>query len=114
LDFQRERASGNVLLICNDGGGTRSRFTKSGGFFGVCLVYRDVGVRPLAWCLRVQLCGRCSRAGLCVFGVHLVIWVFVRRTSWMWCSVVLHGWCGFMYCQYSENFFIVFKIGFIM
>jgi hypothetical protein len=36
LDFQRENAFGNVLLICHDGGGeTRSRFTKSGVFWGV-------------------------------------------------------------------------------
>jgi hypothetical protein len=81
---------------------------RVGFFFGVYWVYRNFGVRPLAWCLRAQLCGRCSKAGPCVFGVHLVICgVFVRRTSWMWCSVVLHCWCsvvlhcwcGFTYVQ---------------
>jgi hypothetical protein len=78
-------------VIYNDRGGTRSRFTKCGGFFG-----------PLAWRLQALLCGRCSWAGPYVFGVHWVLWGFrsVDVLDVMFCSVdkELHCWCGFTYC----------------
>jgi hypothetical protein len=68
------------------GGGTRSRFTKCGGFFG-----------PLAWRLQALLCGRCW-AGPCVFGVHWVLWGFrsVDVLDVVFCSInmKLHCWCG--------------------
>jgi hypothetical protein len=64
----------------------------------------DVG--PLAWRLQALLCGRCSLAGPCVFGVPWVFWG-VRSGSVdvldvVLCSITyparvkkLHCWCGF-------------------
>jgi hypothetical protein len=95
-------------------GGTKSRFTECGGFFGVCWVCRMFDVGPLAWRLQAVLCGRCSWAGPWLFGVHWVLWGFrsgsVDVLDVVFCSIVyaarvkkLHCQCGFTYCCVCDN-----------
>jgi hypothetical protein len=107
---ERKNAFGNVLLICNDGGGGGGGerdivLQRVWVFFGVCLVHRNFGVRPLAWCLRAQLCGRCSRAGPCVFGVHFgYLWGFRSEDvlDVAFCSVALLVWFHVLYIILHE------------